>query len=288
MGRMSSRPQFSLRVLLFAAVMVCLAAATVPAPREGGGLPQDQLLARRTHAVVRLALCVVFPAMLVGGSVVRTGYARTFWLGGILPALVPFLLASSDAFEVAYYSDEGIGPADVVQSFEMASYALVWALAPSIGLAGVLFHWLLKPAYPRSTFPNRTFATASLVLALVATSFVAAMLKLPRAEKQPAAVAQLPIRLALCLTVPACLSVGAVQGRSYFRTFCMGGAIPALVPALLVCSIGIWDPHHPNNWETSRVFELRYFIVAMWALVPCFALASVVFHWLFQTREAKV
>lgn len=288
MGRMSSRPQFSLRLLLFAGVMVCLAAATVPAPRKGGGLPQGQLLARRTHAVVRLALCVVFPAMLVGGSVVRTGYARTFCLGGILPALVPFLLASSDAFEVAYYSAEGIGPADVVQSFEMASYALVWALVPSIGLTGVLFHWLLRPAYPRSTLSNRKFATASFVLALVATSFVAAMLKLPRTNEQPVVIAQLPVRLALCLALPAWLSVGLVQARSYFRTLCMGGAIAALVPALLLCSIGIWDPHHPNQWETPRIFELRYFIVAMWALVPCFALASAVFHWLFQMREAKV
>ncbi|HQU47327.1 MAG TPA: hypothetical protein PK867_31280, partial [Pirellulales bacterium] len=166
-ARMPSRPQFSLRMLLFVMAMVCLAAATIaplrPPPRPlppmlpgggggGGGWEWEDLgFAIHAQAWLRLAACVVFPAVVVASAVARGAYTRTFCLGALLPAAIPLVLVSLD-FSVANDIEliDGRVAEEAIQDLGKESYGLaerittLWACIPCMGLTGVLARWLLR------------------------------------------------------------------------------------------------------------------------------------------------
>jgi hypothetical protein len=159
-GRMTSRPQFSLRMLMFVMVMVCLAAATAtPLPRPspmslppdaagGGGAGWEEYgFAIHAQSWLRLAACIAFPAVFTAGANVRRGYLKTFCLGAILPSAMPLWLvccAVSTSLFAEFRFDE------VIESYAVNAYVLAkliaffWVCAPCVGLACVFFRWFLR------------------------------------------------------------------------------------------------------------------------------------------------
>lgn len=317
-GRMPSRPQFSLRVLLFVMAMVCLAAATLhrapPKDWYGGDQQWVELgFAVHVQAWLRLAGCVVFPAALVAAAVARGGYSRTFCLGALLPAGVPLLL-------VLYGTAGVLELADVFPGYGVLSHMLserigsLWLCAPCVGFVCVVVRWFLMPrqcdAEPRRKFIVRASFLAAVALcaswAIVALPSsvtptgdqrkytrdngpsvygVFVLVKQGKRVAQPGVWRQIPLRMLLCLILPAVVGVGAVEGRGTVRAFCASGLLPALVPATLVSGIDVVTSPIDGRWEPAAMFEWRYSIFAMWALVPCFGLTGAMFYWLFRSGE---
>src|SRR5689334_11913924 len=85
-GRMPSRMQFSLRTMLFVVVMVCLVVATV------SPVPAGQQIAASAQTLLRAALCVAVPAMFATGAIHSRGYRRTFFVGGLFPAVTALVI----------------------------------------------------------------------------------------------------------------------------------------------------------------------------------------------------
>jgi hypothetical protein len=313
---MSSRPQFSLRTLLFVMLMVCLAAATLhhAPPKEWNGSEQEweELgLAVHVQAWLRLAACIVFPAALVAAAVASGGYSRTFCLGALLPASVPLLVVSSISTDLS--SLNGGALADVFAYLGVISHMLseriaaLWLCMPCIGFICVLVCWLLPVPQQGDAAARRSFSVWLSFMLVFAVCASAAMIALPasdakvgqpefklareashaQAAPQFSVWRQVPVRLALCLAVPAILAAVAVQGKDTLRTFCACGMLPALVPALLVSGIDILLVEFDGRWEPALTFQWRYWICAMWALVPVFGLTATCFHWLFQRGEGQ-
>lgn len=69
------------------------------------------------------------------------------------------------------------------------------------------------------------------------------------------------------------------------RAFCASALLPALVPAMLVSGIDLLTAPVDGRWEPAAMFEWRYSIFAMWALVPCFELTAAAFYWLFDIGQ---
>lgn len=94
--------------------------------------------------------------------------------------------------------------------------AALWACAPATGLACLLLRWLLR--LDDGQVRSRGELAARLpIVALIAAGMMAAMIELPSSNRQTGALAQAPVRLALCLMVPGLLGVGAAQGSGGVR-----------------------------------------------------------------------
>jgi hypothetical protein len=315
---MPSRPQFSLRMLLFVMVMVCLAAATLhraPPPDWHGSDQEWEDLGFAVHVQswLRLAACVVFPAALVAAAVARGGYSRALCLGALLPAAIPMVLVTYDLGPI------NGGWADAFTYLAVMSYMLseriaaLWLCMPCIGFICVLACWLLPAPQQCDAAARRSFTVWLSFMVVFAVCASAAMIALPPSQvgkhyldlskweplaigqspsraqigPQSSAWRQVPVRLVLCLAVPAVLAAVAVQGKGTVRTFCACGMLPALVPAMLVSGIDILNQVLDGRWEPALTFQCRYFVCAMWALVPLFGLTGTFFYWLLQLGAAK-
>jgi hypothetical protein len=138
---MPTRPQFSLRMLLFAVVMVCLAAATV------SPLPAGQRVAAHCQTLFRAMLCVTFPAMLARGSIHARGYLRSFLLGGLFPAAAALLIVSigmAGEWRVTSYDTPEMLNLWRTTQAHSSFIAGLWAFMPISGLLCVCFHWLFQ------------------------------------------------------------------------------------------------------------------------------------------------
>jgi hypothetical protein len=141
-GRMPSRPQFSLRMLMFVVVIVCLAAATV------SPVPAGQQIAAIAQTLLRAALCVAFPAMLATGAIHARGYRRTFFVGGLFPAvtaLVIVCLGIASQWNMPAGWNVASGMVDLWGTTDARASFLVglWAFVPISGLVCVFTQWLL-------------------------------------------------------------------------------------------------------------------------------------------------
>lgn len=310
---MTSRPQFSLRMLLFVMLMVCLAAATFhrapPKEWHGGEQEWEELgLAVHVQSWLRLAACVVFPAALVAAAVARGGYSRVFCLGALLPAAIPLVLVSYATPEPSGVLADDFDHVSVLSHMLAERIAALWLCAPCVGFVCVIVRWFLPMPRQWDAHSRRKFIVRASSMAAVAACAGWAMIALPQSANQPipwhdvglrvdrapvtirtqpSVGRQLPLRMLLCLVLPAALGVIAAEGGGIVRAFCASGLLPALVPALLVSAIDVVTAPIVGRWEPALTFHCRYFIFAMWALVPCFGLIAAGFHWLFQLGAPK-
>ena len=135
---MSSRPQFSLRVLFFIIAVVGLAAATVAPVRD------DNEVAKNAQAALTLTLCVAFPAMFTAASIQTEGYFKTFCIGNLFPALTALCVLS---LGLAMGWCGILSPSGDFGTHirGLASFTIrMWAAMPACGLLCVFFHWLLR------------------------------------------------------------------------------------------------------------------------------------------------
>jgi hypothetical protein len=138
---MPSRPQFSLRMLLFVVVIVCLAAATL------SPLPAGQEIASYAQILLRAMLCIALPAMLTTGAIHERGYRRTFFVGALFPtatALLTVCVGIAGQWDTIIY-----GPSEMLSLWQSTQgrawfIAGLWAFAPVCGLVCVFFHWVFQ------------------------------------------------------------------------------------------------------------------------------------------------
>lgn len=264
-------------MLLFAIGVVCFAAAIAapipPPPKPGGWGWNDLGFAIHAQAFLRLAGCVVFPAMFAAGTLASRGYARAFCLGSMLPAIMPLALVCSSVS----WDKVPTGFIKAVDPFQQWIWAFsaqivrLWAAAPCVGLACIVARWLLRlggglaPSLGRlSRVPFLAMAGACMAAADADPSLLDHLISFD---------ARLALGTALRTLTPAILSVGAVESEGGFRAFCAGGSLAALVPVLHECNRGIHDSHDVP--------------LIVWALVPCVGLVSVTFYRLFQRGKAN-
>lgn len=275
----NARPQFSLSTLLLATGVVCFAAAIAapirPPPRPGGWGWEDLGFAIHAQAPMRLAGCVVFPAMFAAGALAGRGHARAFCLGGGLPAAMPLVLA----FCSVPWKRVPAGFAAAVGPFQEWIWAFagqmltLWAAAPCVGLACVVASWLLRLGGDGATRPGGGRLSRAVFLALVDGCIAAAGADLRPFDNFVSFDARLAIGTALRTLPPAILSAGLLEGAGAFRAFCAGGSLAALVPVLHECNRGIHDSHDAP--------------VIVWALVPCLGLLCAAFYWVFTRGKAN-
>jgi hypothetical protein len=290
---MPSRPQFSLRMLLMIALLVCLAATTARLPV--GEADTTERIAVRIQAYLRLAECLLFPAILTAWAVARGGWERTFCIGAVLPAAMPMALVCYYARTLRQNLFAEI-PASILEEFNWYSFwfteriTALWVGALLAGLGAVLFRWFLPNADMGDTEARRSVIVRATILACVLAFASVAMIALPESSDTGADASvfrQAPIRLILCLAVPAALAASAIEGRGNLQAFCACALFPALTPVMLVLVGDTIEGQFAGRWEPSMFYQWRYFIVAMWALTPFFGLVCVFFQWLFRLGEAK-
>lgn len=292
-GRMPSRPQFSLRMLFFMTAMVCLASATV------AELPEEQTSATAAQDVLRVVLCIVFPAMFLAQAIAKRGYERTMYLGGLFAASIPLLRA----FATLY----GRIASEPLQTFsqqlflfpgalwlDRRAFAVMWALIPCASLICFLVHWLWRrgeQARETARFSAAQFALR-LALASAATLF-AAYLAVYKVQGHPRlADAQNLLIVTFIVVFPALLVAGAVQANGPFRTFCLGAALPSVFPLILVCdslvrNVAQFDS--PTDWSITLacLSVERYSTAGFCVCAPLFGLACVCLHRLLERWAAK-
>ena len=288
---MSSRPQFSLRLMLFVTAMVCLAAAT--ARLSPSDASSTQRVAVQLQSYLRLAECLLFPAILTAWAVAKGGRSRTFCLGAILPAAMPMILVCfySSALRHNPFTER---PASVMEELSMVSFFWVeritafWVCALLAGISAVFFRWFLPTGEVHSAEARQSLIVRSSLVVGLWTIASLAMIALPDSSQEGLSILrQVPIRLILCLVFPAMLAPGAVEGRGNRRAFCVCALFPALAPALLAqVSDAVAEPAY-GRWEPSLLYDWRYFIVAMWAMALVFGLAALFIHWLFQFIDSN-
>ncbi|MGH7136686.1 MAG: hypothetical protein ACREHD_13165, partial [Pirellulales bacterium] len=293
-GRMLSRPQFSLRVLLFVTAMVCLAAATLhrapPKDWYGGDQQWGELgFAVHVQAWLRLAACVVFPAALIAAAAARGGYSRAFCLGALLPAGVPLLLVLYGTAGILEFTNVFRGYA-VLSHMLSERIGALWLCAPCVGFVCVVIRWFLSMSRQGDAYSRRRFIVRASFMSLVALCASWAIVALPSSATPtgnqrmfmrdtgpsvhgvftlavvkvtpPGVWRQIPLRMLLCLVLPAVLGVGAVEGRGIVRAFWASGLLPALVPATLVSGVDLVTHPIDGRWEPAAMFEWRYSIFA--------------------------
>ncbi|HVA46474.1 MAG TPA: hypothetical protein VNH11_08880 [Pirellulales bacterium] len=287
---MPSRPQFSLRVLLFVTLMVCLAAATLSEP------PAERTLANHVQGSLRIALCVALPAMLVAGAAQRGGYARSFCIGGLFPALAGLALVCTGSNAYLANVDEylehlGNRGWPVILGGLWKSLpgmrhviALTWILIPCSGCATVFLHRLFRLNEQENQLDSEATGPRSLVrMALVAAISVGLVVLASGRPPAPAfaASAQALLRVALSMASPGMLTLGAVHSRGCFRTFCVGAALQSFAGSVLMCETLFQDTEH-NSSDASWLLREHYAFAVVWASAPLFGLACVFVHLLLQ------
>lgn len=265
-------------MLLFAIGALCFAAAIAapisPPPKAGGWGWDDLGFAIHAQAFLRLAGCVVFPAMFAAGALASRGYARAFCLGSMLPAIMPLALVCSSVS----WDKVPTGFIKAVDPFQQWIWAFsgqivrLWAAAPCVGLACIVASWLLRLG-DGTAKPGRRRLSRAVFLALACACMAAADADPSLLDHLISFDARLAIGTVLRTLTPAILSVGAVESEGAFRAFCTGGSLAALVPVLHECNRGIHDSHDVP--------------LIVWALVPCVGLVSVTFYRLFQRSKAN-
>lgn len=302
---MTSRPQFSLRLLLLVMLIVCLAAATLhraPPKDWNGGDQEWEELGRAVHVQswLRLAACVVFPAAIIAAAAARGGYSRAFCLGALLPVALPLVLMAYALGDRGVLLPGNVGYMSVISHMLSERIAALWLCAPCVGFVCVVVRWFLPTPRQWDTVARRKFLVRASLIAAVAACAWWAIVALPSTATQnnlawgviqrvlphPSVLRQLPLRMLLCLALPAVLGIGAVEGRGVVRVFCACGLLPALVPAMLVSGMDIVISPIDGRWESVAMFHWRYSIFTMWGLVPCFGLTAACFYWLFHRGEA--
>lgn len=290
---MSFRPQFSLRVLLFVMAMVCLAAATVGEP------PAPQTLMANGQAMLRILLCVMFPALLLTGTLQSRGYSRSFFIGGLFAALAAAAIACLEVYDDLAMASEDTLPSQLAEIWLRLPqfrwmFAIVWLFIPVTGLACVLFHRLLRLGEELS---RPRFALRLALLIVAGLCVVAGMVGRPSGEYLLVNNVRAIVRIAMFIVFPAALVTGAVQSHGYFRVFCLGCLFPSLVgffcmaaiasaETLVPVSLLNWSPRSPREWLDSHEVE-RYLVIGMLGMAPLFGLACVACRWLFQGKRAK-
>lgn len=293
--RMPSRPQFSLRTLLLVTVMVCLAAATLNEPPDAERAP------RGMQALLRAALCVAFSAALVVAAMHSDGYMKTFYMGGCAAAALPLLVLVETLSGSFDRWDSGPSFFDffMLSNKETSPYrwwfAKLWASVPVFGLAAIGFDWLFQLSAQRDRGPaltrRRFFIRAALFT--TAAACLAAMIALPAPADSRLAVTQSWLSECLCIFFGAVLATGAVQGSGYFKTFCLGGVLPALLAVVwLYVAILFLDLTYSRTSGLSQwvfVFEddMRLLWAVHWAFIPVLGAACVVCDWLVQRGKGR-
>lgn len=291
-------------MLLFVAVNVCLAVATVTEP------PANNRLMANAQALLRIVLYVMFPALLLTAVIRARSGVRSFFIGGLFAALSAAAMMCSEVYgSFVMVSDNGfrVQLAELWQQLPLyrQMFAFAWLFIPFTGFACVLLHWLLRlddeHALGSARLSRRQFALRLMLLAAVGVFLAAATVKPLPAGHFLANCVQAAARMALFIAVPAMLTTGAVQGRGYFKSFCLGCLLPSLVGLLTMCEItpakvmvpdsllsvlGLtpWSPRTTRDWLRDQEFE-RYLIIAMGALASVFGLTSVLCQWLLERGQ---
>jgi hypothetical protein len=297
-ARMASRPQFSLRMLLFVAVMVCLAAATVNEP------PVNRKLVANAQALLRVVLGTMFPAMLVAGAIRAKGYFRTFFIGGLFAALAPSTMACFLAyFHFGNASEVGLRSTLKESWQELTQYrqifAISWLFIPVAALACLAFHRVLclgdAGSRGKSTLSQRQFVRRLSLVTAVAICLVAATIPSLPVQHRLANLAQILLRITIFIVFPAVLTTGVVQGHGYFRIFCLGCLLPSAIGFQTMCEVATamatmpvglldWSPRDLILWSDDQNFD-RYFALPYLALAPLVGFAGVFFYWLLRPGQ---
>jgi hypothetical protein len=290
---MSARPQFSLRWLMFVMALLGMAAATIVE------LPEEKKLAFVTQGLVRVALCVAFPAMLLAGAVSARGYVRSMCIGGFVAAAVPLVTvfaAVYGAFAHLFLKTFAQRLHDIFLGlwFLRRLLAVLWALIPCASFACLSLHWLWREHEP--TREKKTTLSASTVIRIALTAlaaFCAAMAAVYKVRGVGLIVdTQNLLMIALTVVFPSLLAVGAVQASGYWRTFCVGGAFSATFALVLICTrlfgyVAGFDSPTPWSIVLVCLTQERLSTAALWASASLFGLACVLFHWLFVLCGVK-
>lgn len=287
---MNSRPQFSLRMLLFGMVIVCVAAATVTE------LPEERYLGRHIQTAMSVVLSVILPAIFTAGAISSRGYAQSLWIGGLFPALESLMMVTVIIHKADYpMAPEGIADVWRTLSRNRLLIAVAWAMIPGVSLLCLFVRWLLRlRGMPHNAAPlscrRSVLGLASLVLlaACTATVIVAAS---PETGYWPHA--QGALHLVLTFSLPAVLALVAVQGERGFRAFSLGAAVPAVVEAVYAC--GITYPGYPvfvpdDRPSLDSLFALSRYVpsfTTLWAASFVFGSAFLVTYWLLHWGQPK-
>ncbi|HEX7380251.1 MAG TPA: hypothetical protein VF278_24255 [Pirellulales bacterium] len=296
---MTSRPQFSLRMLLVVTTLVCLAAATVNEP------PENEQLLRGALALLRAALCVTFSAALTLGAMRADGYLKSFYIGGAVAAALPLLVL----VEVAARSIRYAVPltdldllSDLMTRFVKKSsphrwwFVMLWTSVPGLSLATAGFDRMFRfsgrgeDVLGAPTARRLAFRSA---LSIVVATCVTALVAIPTPGYEPILILQSLLAAYLGLFFVGALLVGAVQASGYFKTFCVGGALPALFALQWVIldyfmnmfyGLPSDTPLSLSLWLRSFGFDyaMRLILAAHWAMIPVLGAAFVACDWIWR------
>lgn len=284
-------------MLLVVTTLVCLTAATLNEP------PEEEHVLRGAIALLRAALCVTFSAALTLGAMRADGYLKSFYIGGAAVAALPLLVLVETVGGSLNqpWSVQGIRwlPSHLAAGLtETAAYrwwfARLWGLVPGIGLAAVGFDWnfrlsvVAQDLHAKLT-PRRFALRGTLFVVLVIG--LAAMSAIPTdTRKTRLVIPQIWLAESLCLFFAAALAVGAVRAAGYFKTFCIGGLLPALLAVVwLFVTVTIFSVHRDDTltllrWQSSfdSNDQTRFLLVGHWAMIPVLGTAFVACDWVWR------
>lgn len=274
---MADRPQFSLRMLLFIMVTVCITAATV------ADLPKNPRLGRHIQTATSAALCVVLPAIFTAGAIRSQGYTQSFWIGGLSPALGPLMMASVILFK----TDNAILSDKAMYFWWLLSqrrylFTTVWAIIPCASALSLFAHWLLTfgQTQTRETrISISRFMVGMVLLGLLVACAATAMFVTPT-EAAPWPEAQGVLHLAMTFSLASLLTIGTVQGGRACRAFSAGAAVPAFVEMEHVCEIAYGDDSLADSLGLLSVYGQSS--GALWASSFACGLAFLVVYWLLH------
>ncbi|MGH7136687.1 MAG: hypothetical protein ACREHD_13170 [Pirellulales bacterium] len=186
--------------------------------------------------------------------------------------------------------------------YSRREFAIIWAMVPCASVVCLLLHWLSRMGERQPTRSGRSARTPFVrrmafftVVAVVAATASIYPDQWPRFDEPLplpiSAVAKCLLRIALTIVFPASLAVGAIRGRRYFRTFCIGGAAAMSVGMALMClrATGYGGSFRvPFDWSRQLSLLVLPWEMAtpVWVFAPLFGVLCVFFHWVFQLGEA--
>lgn len=309
---MLSRPQFSLRMLLFVVVTVCLAAATLsptdyPAPGSlfrGLTIPETMSMAAHAQGALRVVMCVALPATLIAGALQPRRHQQTFCIGALFPALAGmtvvvlrchFALDGLNKYLQAYGNRGILMSLDFLwKSLPQLRYelAIAWALAGGCGVIAVFGDEVLR-VVDNGVREVRCVNWLRYILSLVLFTAAAASLVSLAAAKTPSGFAAVRTRelimIALSMTLQGLLAVCAVQGRGFIKTFSVGALLVSCLGWAICCQALLQDAvNRGSPFEQIRaVIPHQYSFAAAWAFAPVFGLVCALLQWLFQRGESS-
>lgn len=201
---------------------------------------------------------------------------------------------------IAHKADDPMAPVEIADVWQTLSVdriliAVAWTMIPAVSMLCLFARWLLQlgeTPHDKAPRSRRRFVlgltSLMLLAACTATVVVAAA---PETAYWPHA--QGALHLALTLSLPAMLTLIAVQGERAFRAFALGAAVPAVVEATYACSITYWRSRmfgHYDRPSLHPLFLLSNYVpsfATLWVASFVYGLVFLIVYWLFHRGRPK-